>query len=90
MTKQECIKAYYERMQNDASDYYVNEDWFGECYDEGRNQMEKEVRDNLLQFFADNITHGCDKGLIINIPDYTTLIRKLSEKLGFELIHFNP
>lgn len=86
MNREECIKAYCDRMQNDAADYYVNEEWFGECYDEGRRQMENEVRTNLLKFLADNITHGCDKGLILNIPDYTTLIEKLSDKLGFDLM----
>ena len=46
----------------------------------------KDFRKNLLQFLADNITHGCDKGLILNILDYTTLIDKLSDKLGFDLM----
>ena len=52
----------------------------------GYEQAVSDIREQLVQFFADNITHGCDKGLIINVPDYTTLINNLSDKLGFDLM----
>lgn len=52
----------------------------------GYENAEEEIRKKLLKFFADNITHGCDKGLIINIPNYTELINRCSEALEIDLI----
>ena len=57
-------------------------------------QREEEIRDSLLKFFAENITHGCDrptpqgimKGIIINVPTYTDLVKKCSEYIGIDLV----
>lgn len=59
---------------------------------------QEEFRRKLLNFFADNITHDCErigpngpeKGMVINIPTYTDLINKCSEALGFDLMPILP
>lgn len=56
------------------------------AFKEGYHQAEEDIRKSLVKFFADNITHGCDMGLVINIPNYTELINRCSDAIGMDLM----